>query len=33
MLECFDITTQMELLQGFKGSKTECLLRSKAETY
>ena len=33
MLGCFDVTTQMELLQGFKGSKTECLLRSKVKTY
>ena len=31
-LRSFNVTTQTELLQGFKGSRTKCLLKSKAET-
>ena len=29
----FNVATWMELLQGFRGSRTKCLLRSKAKTY
>ena len=31
-LRSFDVTTQTELLQGFKGSRMKHLLKSKAET-
>ena len=33
MSRCFDVTTQTELLQEFKGSETEHLFKSKAKTY
>ena len=33
MLRHFDVTTQMELFQRFKGLKGKHLLKSKAKTY